>query len=136
MGPIRRRLTLAFLTLIPTQAFAQACEAVRPGWDGEPVTALGEAIALFSTPPSLLLLIATAFVVRLKAMWGGLAVVVGWAAWISILDSPVVFPDNAAAAIEGCIGPDTLFIALAIAICALIVIFTSPRRAADKNGEN
>ena len=136
MGPIRRRLIIGLFALVPSQATANGCATLRPNWDGAPSTAITEAIALFSTTPSIILLIATAAALRFKSTWGGLVTVVGWALWIYALASPTLFPDKAAATQEGCIGPDTLFIALVIAICVVIVLMTSPKRAADENGEN
>lgn len=119
----------AVVALLPTSAFASACASVRPGWTpGTPATAFSEMLALFGTPPSLILLLATALVLRFRHKWGGLVVVVLWSTWLSLV--AVIGRGNALqqqAALEGCIGTPTLFIAAVAAICILIVLYTSPR---------
>ena len=52
------------LATLPTAAWAKVCDKERPDWNGTPVTAVGEAIALFSNPVSLVLLMVTALAVR------------------------------------------------------------------------
>lgn len=134
MGPIRR--LAALLTLLPGAAFAEVCDQERPDWDGTPATAPDGLLDLLATAPSLFLIVATLLVLRFKSVWGGLATVVLWTIWVSVINSPAVFPTRAAAIEAGCIGPNTLFIALAVAICVGIVIYTAPRATLDKNGEN
>ncbi len=126
MGPLRRGL---ILSLLPTSALAEVCDKVRPNWEpGTPVTAFGEMVALMGTPPSLILLLATAFVLRFRHKWGGLIVVVLWTAWISVV-SLLGGRDEmrVAASAEGCIGSPTLFIAVVAAICIATILYTSPR---------
>ena len=135
MGSIRRRL-IAALALAPSPVLAKVCDKERPNWDGTPVSAIGEAIVLFSTLPSLALIAATLIVLRYKSVWGGLAVVVAWTALVSIINSERINSLRKAAVDEGCIGPNTLFIAITIAICIAIVLYTAPRLSADKNGES
>ena len=81
MGSVRRGVILGLVAAMPTQVLADICAQVRPNWSGSEVTALTEAMALFGTPPSLFLIVATALVVRLRSQWGGLAVVFAWAMW-------------------------------------------------------
>lgn len=131
MGPVRGTLTL-LAALLPGPALARACDTLRPGWDGTPSTALAEALHLFASPAALLLLAATAIVLRFRSQWGGVAVCVGW----SLLVSAVTFFDltggqRAAAMAEGCIGRPTLFIAAVAAICVATILYTAPRPARD-----
>lgn len=124
MGSLRRGLILA---AAPTPALAEVCDKVRPNWTpGTPSTMLTEAIALFSTVPSLVLIVATLAALRFRSQWGGLAVVVGWTIWTSLAafgrDSIL---EQAAA--EGCVGAPTLFIAAVAAICVGTVLYTLPR---------
>ena len=135
MGPIRRRLA-AFITLLPTPALAEVCDKERPEWDGVAASALDGMLDLLATAPSLILIVASLLALRFKSVWGGLATVVGWTIWVSVINSPAAFPARAAAIEEGCIGSNTLFIALAIAICVGIVVYTAPRASLNKNGEN
>ena len=117
------------LLLLPSQAFAEVCDKVRPLWEpGAPATAFGEMIALFGTPPSLILLVASALVLRFRHKWAGLAVVVLWSTWLTLVTVVSAKDDiQQQAVIEGCVGSPTLFIAAVAAICIGIVLYTSPR---------
>ena len=89
---------------------------------------MSEAIALFSSPPALILLIATAIAVRLRHQWGALVVVLGWTALVSFVS--VFRPDaelHAAAVHEGCAGSAALFIGTVTAICIAMILYTAPR---------
>ncbi len=127
MGPIRRRLILGGALLYPAPLWADACSALRPAWDGTPVTAWGELLFLLQTPIVLLLIIATALAVRFRSEWGGLAVVVGWSLSTFLAtgwggDGTI----RAAAMNEGCIGNATLFIVVAALVCIGVVLYTAP----------
>lgn len=125
MGPLRGGL---ILSLLPGLARASACDTERPGWDGVPMTALGEALLLFSSPAALVLLAATILVIWLRHQWGALAVCLLWTALVSV----VAFigssgETHAAAVTEGCVGSPTLFIAAVAAICVAMIFYTAPR---------
>ncbi len=128
MGPLRGGL---ILSLLASPVWAEVCDKERPHWDGTPATAWTEAIALFASPLGLILLLATAFAVRWRSTWGGLAVTVGWTGFVTLILShdPTGLREFAMA--EGCIGPPTLFIALSIAICIATILYTAPRRPGD-----
>ena len=119
------------LATLPTAAGAKVCDKERPDWNGTPVTAVGEAIALFSNPVSLVLLMVTALAVRFRSQWGALAVCLAWTGWVSL----VAFMDTggirSAALAEGCIGSPTLFIVIACTLCVAAVIYTAPRPAKE-----
>ncbi|SIT84684.1 hypothetical protein SAMN05421665_1903 [Yoonia rosea] len=127
MGPVRRGLICAAALAAPLPAWAEVCTQQRPGWDGVPVTALGELLFLLQTPIVLILIIATALAVRFRSEWGGLVVVVGWSlstflatGWGSTGDT------RALAMSEGCIGNSTLFILFAALVCIGVVLYTAP----------
>ncbi|WP_135505948.1 hypothetical protein [Roseovarius aestuariivivens] len=129
MGSVRGRLKPAQrvgsvgLVLLPGPAFAQSCADLRPGWDGAPVSALSEALLLFSTPLSLFLILATTLVLRFRSNWGALALAVGWSLQVWLVT--FVLPSEAARA-EGCIGSPALFILAAAALAIGAVIYTGP----------
>ena len=124
----RRGLVLA-ACVSPGPAFAGACEALRPGWDGAPVTAFGEALHLFSAPPALILLGGTIIALRFRSQWGGLAVTVLWSALVwFIVFGPDPSGDRRAAALEGCMGSPALFIAIVAAISVATILYTAPVR--------
>lgn len=113
--------------LVPGAAMAEVCDKERPGWDGTATTMLDEAVSLAATVPSLVLILATALALRFRSAKGGLAVVVLWTAWVSV----VAFVGNAtpirqAALQEGCIASPALFIGLVAAICVATILYTAP----------
>ena len=121
MGSFRGGVILTAFAAIPMPAFADICAQVRPDWTGSEATAVTEAIALFGTPPSLFLVVATALAVRFRSQWGGLAVVVAWAIWTSA----VALNGNdqlAQATIEGCVGSPALFLIGVALMCAGTVL--------------
>lgn len=124
MGSVRRGLILA---LLPGAASAEVCAQIRPDWDGTPMTATSEAIALFATLPSLALILATLAALRFRSQWGGLAVVVGWSLWTSILVFVGGRTLRPAAVAEGCMGSQTLFMVAVVAICVGTILYTLPR---------
>ena len=132
MGSLRRGLILA---LAPGAALAEgeACALIRPGWDGGDVSAFSEAVALFGTPISLVLILASFAVIRFKSQLGAALVCLGW----STLASVMVFFDptggvRTAAASEGCIGSPVLFVTGATVLCLATLYFTG---LPDKNDE-
>ena len=124
MGPVRGGIIAA---LLPGAAWAEVCDKVRPGWDGAPVTMVGEAITQFTTIPAVVLLLGSAVAIRFRSQWGAAAVVVLWTAWVSVnafLDTSGGVKD--AAMLEGCIGAPVLFIVAVAAICTGMIIYTFP----------
>ncbi len=132
MGPVRRGLILAIPAILPAPVWAEACATFRPGWDGMPVTIFDEAIALFSTPIALILLVASMLVIRFRSSWGAVAVCLAW----SLLITATTFFDptgglrNAGVA-EGCVGSPALFIGIVAALCAGMIIYTGPPKPKD-----
>lgn len=135
MGSLRRRLVLPVATLAfaPLPAWAEVCEKVRPDWiPGSDISVVSEAISLLSSPVSIILLLASALAIRLRAQWWALAVVVFWTIWVTIIsaDDPAGIQKLAKA--EGCIGSPSLFFAIVGAICVGMIIYTAPlRRSKD-----
>ena len=127
MGSLRRGLILA--TSSPTVAMAGACDKVRPFWEpGAPATAWDELLGLMATPPSLVLIIASALAIRFRHQWGALAVMVLWTMWVSAVAFYGVDDEVQQLAIaEGCIGSPALFIGVVAAICVPMIIYTTPR---------
>lgn len=131
--PIRflaRKRLLAALMLLPSQAFAQTCADLRPDWDGTQVSAISEAVLLFSTPLSLILLLASALVLRFRSNWGALALAAGWSFQVYLVT--FALPSDTAKA-EGCIGSPALFILIASAIAVGAVIYTGPTAKPDSD---
>ncbi|MGX9356442.1 hypothetical protein ACS3SW_15140 [Roseobacteraceae bacterium S113] len=119
-------LALGALVFMPTSAHASFCDTERPNWDGSPATQLDEAITLFMAPTGLFLIGATAVAVLFRhAIGAGIACVM-WAFYVTAI---IMRGDPAymMAAMEGCIGQPTLFVALAAAICLSAVIYTMRR---------
>jgi hypothetical protein len=113
------------LSLLPGAALAQVCSVQAPDWDGTPVTAVQEAITLGSSPAVLVLLLASALVIRFKHQWGALVVVLLWTALVSFLS--MFAPDTRALAMaEGCVGSPALFIGIIAAICVGMIFYTAP----------
>lgn len=131
MGSFRRQLTAAALTLIATgPAHAATCAQMRPNWTaGVPATAWDEFIALMSTPPSLVLILASLLAIRFAHQWGALVVVLLWTLWVSLVAMSSPDADRLAAMQEGCIGSPTLFIAAVAAICVGMILYTTRRAA-------
>lgn len=119
------------MACLPTSALAEVCDKIRPGWDGAAVTPLGEALFMFQTGPSLLLLVATAIALRFRSAWGGLVVVLLWTLLVSVLAMGDPFGFDGQAQAEGCIGSPALFIGLVAAICVGTVLYTMPRNTGD-----
>jgi len=114
------------MTSVPAiAAHAGICATFRPGWDGAAVSAWAEAATLFASPAALVLLLASALVIRLRHAWGAAAVCLGWSALLSVL----TFLDptggrRAAAMAEGCVGSPVVFILAVGAICVALVLYT------------
>lgn len=130
MGSVRRGV---ILSLAPTPALAEACDKIRPGWDGGEVGAVSEAITLFSSPIALILLFLTALVFRFRSSRGALALCLFW----SFLITAVTFFDptggvRTQAITEGCVGSPWLFIAVVGALSAGMVVYTGRPAEPDK----
>ena len=122
----RLAFSLAAL-LLPTTATAQVCASARPGWDGAPVGAAAEAFNLFTSPAGLVLIGISVIALRFRSQWIGLATVLLWTVFITVVTMADPTGQRIPAMAEGCIGPPTLFIVLAAAICVAIVLWTKPR---------
>lgn len=132
-GFVRLAVSAACLAT-PGAALAEACEKIRPDWDGTPATAITEALHLAASLPSVVLILGTALALRFRSQWGGLAAVAGWSFLVSIHVFPVRSdPVRQMALTEGCIGSPSLFIAVVAAICMATVLYTAPtvRRSND-----
>ena len=127
---LARKRLLAPLLILPSPAVAQSCADLRPGWDGAPVSAFSEALLLFSTPLSLILLLATAIVLRLRSNWGALGIAIGWSLQVYLVT--FVLPPDAARA-EGCVGSPVLFILAAAVLAVGAVIYTGPPPKPDND---
>ena len=122
MGSVRRGLILACL---PLPAWAGACDTLRPDWDSVPVSSWIEAVNLFASPLSLILLLATAVVLRFRSPWGGLMVCLAWSFVVSALAFLGLGGEQRTTAMaEGCIGPPTVYIAAVAALCVITVLYT------------
>jgi hypothetical protein len=128
MGSLRIGLILATL---PTIAGAGVCDTQYPDWDGTPATMLSEALAQFTSPLALILLVASALALRFRSQWGGLAVTLLWAGLVSMIAFFDPGGTRTQAMTEGCVGPATLFIAAVTAICTGIILYTAPRQRRD-----
>ncbi len=133
MGPLRGGL---ILSLLAGPVGAEVCDKVRPNWDGTPASALSEAVALFGSPLGLFLLIATAFAIRFRHAWAGLATVIGWTGFVSIILAKDPTGIHEFAVLEGCVGPPTLFVGVTIAICIGTILYTAPRRLGKTDGDS
>ncbi len=123
MGPLRRGLIAA--ALLPSTAWAEACVTERPGWDGVPVTALGEALALFSTPAAVFLLAASLTAIALRSAFGAAVVCVLWSALTMIIVAADPTGLRDLARLEGCTASPALFIAAVALLCAGMILYTT-----------
>ena len=133
MGPFRRRLAIA-LTFGASPAAADVCTDYRPNWEAGPVSAWQEFVWLMASPAALILLIATAFVIRFRSQWGGLTCFVLWAMLGSYLSFPDVNELRKTAIIEGCVGNPSLFLGVVTAICIGMILYTAPPLGRDSKG--
>lgn len=132
MGPIRRGLIWGVPLLSASPAAAEVCETIRAGWDGAPVTTIGEFLYLLQTPVVLVLIIATALAIRFRSEWGGLVVVVGWSLSTYIATGWGDGAIRAAGIDEGCIGNSSLFVVTAALVCICVVLYTAPLKRDKK----
>jgi len=123
------------VTFFPTVSWAEVCDKARPGWDGTPVGIVGEAISLFLSPAGLALLLMSAVALRFRHQWVGLAAVILWTIFITVVTMADPTGVRAQAMVEGCIGPPTLFIVAVAAICVGIVLYTKPRTSGADGSE-
>jgi uncharacterized integral membrane protein len=128
MGSLRRGLILA--ALAPAPAWAEVCDKTRPNWDGTPVSAVDEAIFLFSTPAALVLVLGTLLAIRFRHQWGALIMVILWTLLISLVAMGDPTGMREFELTEGCVGSPTLFIGLVAAICIGMILYTTPRMGA------
>lgn len=85
-----------------------------------------EAIYLTTEPVSLALLFATIGVFWLHSFWAALLLSVAWVIWIAGVVMQFTFHDPLFTAQEwGCIGDIELFLGFAIALCVIMMIYTS-----------
>lgn len=117
----------AALALLAAPAMAEVCDKERPGWDGTPVTAFGEILALFLSPAGLILLAASIVALRFRSQWIGLATIILWTGLITLITMADPTGIRPLAMAEGCVGSPALFIAVVAAICVAIVLYTRPR---------
>ncbi|MFX0542914.1 hypothetical protein ACEWPM_014430 [Roseovarius sp. S4756] len=111
--------------LVPGAALAEVCDKERPDWDGVPVTMLGEAIILFSTPAALILLAASAIAVMARSPWGALVLCVLWSGLTMMVAAADPTGLRAQALAEGCLASPALFIVAVAAICGAMILHTS-----------
>ncbi len=148
MGPVRRRLTIgnlsprgqlyALVTAIsffPRAAWAEVCDKPYPDWDGTPVTAVGEALNLFLSPAGIALLLMSLVALRFRQQWVGLAAVILWTVFITVVTMADPTGLRADMLAEGCVGSPTLFIVAVAAICVGIVLWTKPRSSGADGSE-
>lgn len=129
MGPVRRRLSLGAVLLMPSAAMADVCATHRPDWlpgDGA-VSAIGEAFHLFTSIPGLAIL--GAFVLALtrgkRLDWlltAFLPLVIGVA--LAVGGTGDI---TRAMQAEGCAGPAGLSVTLCI-LLALVGTWQSLRK--------
>lgn len=128
-----RFVPLLGLLFPPTTLLAEVCDKERPHWNGSPVSAVQEAIILFTQPTQIILLAATLLLIcrRARIECGLLALI--WAAFIPSLLTRDLDDITWEAAQEGCIGNPVLFIGLSAAIC-IITLYAAlrPRRKPTK----
>ena len=106
--------------------YHEACEIFNPGWDGEAVSELHEALVIVSNPISIALLILSALPIWRGSLWLALTTSFLWAVWTShIFVTDMMDDPRRTAADLGCIGHSTLFIGLAIALCAAMTLYTA-----------
>ncbi|WP_425083541.1 hypothetical protein [Ruegeria profundi] len=106
--------------------YHEACDVFNPGWNGETVSEWHEALALASHPVSLSLLIISAFAIWRRSLWIALATSLLWAIWTGhIFVADIVNDARRTATDLGCVGHSTLFIRLAIALCAGMTLYTA-----------
>lgn len=98
-----------------------------------PVTPWGEFLILLQTPVVLLLILATALVIRFRLEWAGLLVVVGWSlSTYLVLDWAGTDSVRQSGMAEGCIGSPSIFIVVAVMVCIGVVLYTAPLKRGKK----
>ncbi|WP_298676399.1 hypothetical protein [uncultured Lentibacter sp.] len=132
MGPVRRRLSQKLglgltLSVLASPALAEACDTLRPNWNGAPATLTSEAVALFLAPVPLFLLGALAVAVLFRHAMGTALVALLWSFFISFLIWPDATGIQQAAIAEGCMAQPTYFIIASAALCFAAVVYTARR---------
>ncbi|KIC51889.1 hypothetical protein [Tateyamaria sp. ANG-S1] len=128
--------TSLLLALFPTATWAEVCDKARPGWDGQAVGMVGEAVSLFLSPAGIALLLISLIALRFRHQWIGLAAVILWTVFITVVTMADPTGVRPQAMVEGCIGPPTLFIVAVAAICVGIVLYTKPRTGGTDGSES
>ena len=140
MGKVSPRghlYTIGFVSsFFPSFAWAEVCDKARPGWDGVPVGMLGEAVSLFLSPAGVALLLMSVIALRFRQQWIGLAAVILWTGFITVVTMADPTGLRPQAMAEGCVGPPTLFIVAVAAICVGIVLLTKPRTSGADGSES
>ncbi|MEL6618072.1 MAG: hypothetical protein AAFY39_00275 [Pseudomonadota bacterium] len=125
---MKRVLLILTGLLFAPPALADVCATARPGWNGTPATALHEAMNLFLSPAGLVLLALSIIALRFRSQWIGLATIILWTGFITVVTMADPTGIRPQAMAEGCIGAPTLFIVAVAAICVAIVLYTRPRK--------
>ncbi|WP_299551496.1 hypothetical protein [uncultured Tateyamaria sp.] len=134
MGPLRRGLILA---LLPGAALAEVCDKERPLWDGPShASMLDEALNLFLSPAGVILLVLSMAALRFRNQWIGLATVLLWTVFVTMVTMTDPTGVRLQAMTEGCIASPTLFIVAVAAICVGIVLYTKPRTSGADGSES
>ncbi|MEO1106899.1 MAG: hypothetical protein AAFX90_03175 [Pseudomonadota bacterium] len=106
--------------------YQEACEIYNPSWNGETVSEWVEAAALASNPMSFVLLALSVLAIWRGNLWIALATSIGWTIWAAhIFIDDMMYDPRRTAADLGCVGHSTLFIGLAIALCAGMTLYTA-----------
>ncbi|MFD0858848.1 hypothetical protein [Roseovarius aquimarinus] len=114
----------AALALSPGAALAGACDLMRPGWDGAPVTIWAETLALFASPAALALLVGSALAVAFRSPWAALVLCVLWSGLTMLVAVADPGGLRAEALAEGCRASPALFIVIVAAICGAMILRT------------
>ena len=97
---------------------------------------VGEAINLFLSPAGIALLLLSVIALRFRHQWIGLAAVILWTVFITVVTMADPTGLRPQAMAEGCVGPPTLFIVAVAAICVGIVLYTKPRTSGADGSES
>ena len=124
------------LACLPGSAWAEVCVTQRPGWYGQPVGVIVEAVYLFLSPAGIALLLLSVIALRFRHQWVGLAAVILWTVFITVVTMADPTGLRPQAMAEGCVGAPTLFIVAVAAICVGIVLYTKPRTGGADGSES
>lgn len=136
LSPRGHLCALGVFAFAPRAAWAEVCDKERPDWDGTRVGIVGEAINLFLSPAGIALLLLSVIALRFRHQWIGLAAVILWTVFITVVTMADPTGLRPQAMAEGCVGPPTLFIVAVAAICVGIVLYTKPRTSGADGSES